>query len=89
MFAIYDIDWLDFCHKHDLWERLIGPSRPSSERVPIVLAIQRFSLSLDHYRDYLDVVQKIDSSLLVFVVLNHSSIVDVSLEVLYIIFNVF
>lgn len=88
MLAVHDVDGLDLCHEHKLGERLIRPGGSSPQRISVILTARLLLVPLDHHWDNLYMVQEIDSSFLSRVVLNHCSVVDISLEILNIVLDV-
>lgn len=83
------VDGLDLCHELKFWKRFISPCWSCSQRVSVVLTGQLFAISFDDDWNDLDVVHEKFSSVLVWKILNNSSIVDISFKVLDIVFDIF
>ena len=89
MFLVNNIDWFDFSHEHKFGKRFSTPGSPSPQRIPVIFTWWFCFISFNHNRDYLYMVQVEQPSILMHEILNHCSIIHISLKVLYVVLYVF
>ena len=88
MFFVNDVYRLNLRQKHHLLERFIRWTHSWPQRISIILTSLLFAIPFYNHRNYLNMIQKVDLLVLILKILNHGSIVKISLKILDIVLNI-